>query len=193
MIPSADTQPNDRFGYSCYAIVLPASDALIETVSRIRQASGMVRAAIPAHVTVKGTFVGIDDLEQVKQLVAEIAAETSPIFLSFDGAVSTWREKGAYLKIPVSAELQRLHDRLVAAIGPLGTAAYRDDPYVAHMTYVQDLPPEGMEKAKAIVDALDFGAGFTAEGVDLMGRVGPAYGGEWRLIERFPLGAKAAD
>lgn len=189
MIASADNQPNDAFGYSCYAVVLSATPALTDLVAEIRQLAGMTRAAIPAHVTVKGTFVGVESLDRVKQLVAEHTTTTVPFYVSFDGAKSVWWEGGGALRMLVGREMQALHDRLVKAISPLGTAAYQDDPYKPHMTYAQDLSPEGVETAKDLVHHMDFGPGFTAEAVDLMGRVGPAYGGEWTLIQRFPLGA----
>lgn len=187
MIASADNQPNDRFGYSCYALVIPASQALIDLVAEVRQRSGMTRVAIPAHVTVKGTFVDIEDLDEIKRLVSAITAETPALYISFDGAAPVWWQAGGALGIPVSAPLQALHDRLVAAISPLGTAAYRDDPYQPHMTFVQDLSPEELEKAKDLISRIDFGPGFLADAVDLMGRVGPAYGGTWQRIEQFPL------
>jgi hypothetical protein len=55
------------------------------------------------------------------------------------------------------------------------------------MTLVYNPSPEGLERAKALIDKMDFGGGFQAEAVDLMGRVGPRVGGEWQRIERFVL------
>ncbi len=34
--------------------------------------------------------------------------------------------------------------------------------------------------------------GFSLDSVELMGRVGPAFGGEWKLIESFPLAPRAS-
>lgn len=189
MIMDAKNQPNDQFGYSCYTFVLFASPSLIDLVAEVRHQAGMTRAAIPAHVTVKGTFFGIESLEQVKRLAKEIAASTAPFDISFEGAESVWWDGGGALGVPVNPPLQDLHDRLVQTISPLGTTAYRDDPYHAHMTYVQDVSAEGIETTKDLVRELDFGPGFTVEAVELMGRVGAAYGGEWTRIERYPLAA----
>ena len=33
--PRADDEPNDRFGYSCYVIAIPASESLIEAQQAI--------------------------------------------------------------------------------------------------------------------------------------------------------------
>jgi hypothetical protein len=34
---------------------------------------------------------------------------------------------------------------------------------------------------------MDIGTGFDVASVELMGRVGPAFGGRWTLIESLPL------
>jgi hypothetical protein len=187
-IQPADHQPNDRFGYSCYALVIPAPASIADRGAVIEREAGMTRAKIPAHITVKGTFYGVDSLEEVKRRVEAITAGTPAFAISFEGAESHWGESSGYLSVPVTAEMQALHDALVAAISPLGTAAYQDDPYHAHMTYVQSVSPEGLQRARQAVEESDFGDGFTATAVDLMGRAGPAQGGTWQLIKRFLLG-----
>jgi 2'-5' RNA ligase len=186
-IPNADHLDDDAFGYSCYALVLPADEEMTALTNRIEAASGMTRAKIPAHITVKGTFYGIDSLEEVQRRVQGITAETPAFDIPLAGAESRWGETGGGLRVRVIPALQSLHDALVAAIAPLGKPAYQDDPYRPHMTYVQDVTPEGLAKAKAQVAATDFGPVFRARYVDLMGRVGKAHGGRWTRIARFPL------
>lgn len=80
--PSKDL-PNDHLGYSCYTLVVPASEALTAQVEQLRNQMGVTVASIPAHVTVKGTFYDIDSLEQVKQLVEPITNNTAPFYISF--------------------------------------------------------------------------------------------------------------
>ena len=189
-IPNADEQPDDRFGYSCYALVFSAPDEIVEMCNAIEGESKMTRAKIPAHITVKGTFCGIESLRGVEQIVRSITGSASPIEISFEGAESRWRSDGGGLSVPVSSQMQELHDTLVAAISPISTSAYVDDPYRPHMTYVQEATPEGLERAKELAAQTDFGDGFVAEAVDLMGRAGKAYGGKWKLVERFRLGGE---
>jgi 2'-5' RNA ligase len=188
-IYSVVNQPNDQFGYSCYALVIPASEALTAQVEQLRNSVGVTVASIPAHITVKGTFFEIESLEAVRQAVREITRATAPFDISFDGASVHWWSEVAALTVPVSPPLQALHDRLVARVAPMGLPAYRDDPYVAHMTLVYNPPPDRADVAKQLIGEMDFGQGFQAKAVDLMGRVGPRYGGEWQRIERFGLGA----
>ena len=186
-IKPADNQPNDSFGYSCYTLIILASDGIMAKGQEIEQKSGMTRAKIPAHITVKGTFYGIESIEDVKHIIRSITEKTPTFQISFEGAVSHWWDSGGALAVPVSAELQTLHDALVEALSPLGTPAYQDDPYRPHMTYVQSMLPGGLGKAKELVGKMDWGDGFQARAVDLMGRIGPAEDGRWTLVESFPL------
>ncbi|MFW6174797.1 MAG: 2'-5' RNA ligase family protein [Chloroflexota bacterium] len=187
-IPNADQEPNDRFGYSCYAVVVPAPDDLRARCDEIERAAGQTRAKIPAHITVKGTFCRIESLDAARDTIRSIARSTPRFWISFSGAESFWRETGGGLDIPVTPEMQGLHDGLVTAIEPVSTSAYRDDPYRAHLTYVQGVTPDGLRRAQELVEKLHMGEGFTVSAVDLMGRAGQAHGGRWELIERFPLG-----
>jgi 2'-5' RNA ligase len=188
-IHSVVNQPNDQFGYSCYTLVIPASAALTAQVEQLRNAVGVTVASIPAHITVKGTFFNIESLDEVKQRAAEITRATAPFFVSFQEAQIHWWTDAAALTVPVTTPLQTLHDALVASIAPLGLPAYRDDPYVVHMTLVYNPTPDAVERARARIDEMDFGPGFQAEAVHLMGRVGPRVGGEWQLVQRFLLGS----
>ena len=98
-----------------------------------------------------------------------------------------WGSRGGGLSIPVTSEMQEIHDALVEAVTPLGIAAYRDDPYQAHMTIVYESTTEGLEKSKEQAAKSAFGDSFLAKSVDLVGRQGKGYGGEWKLIESFSL------
>lgn len=187
-IPNADHLANDRFGYSCYAVVLPAPDSIRTICDAIERAAGMTRAKIPAHITVKGTFYGIDSLEELKRRIQSITDTTAPFDIPLEDATPIWwGERGGALKIPVMPPLQSLHDNLVAELTPLGQPAYQDDPYRPHMTFVQDVTPEGLAIAQQMVTEAEFGPTFAATVVDLMARVGPAHGGEWTRIIRNPL------
>jgi 2'-5' RNA ligase len=178
---------NDRFGYSCYALVIPAPPDITARVAAIEKASGMTRAKIPAHITVKGTFHQVADLKEVRETARRVVGGIRRFRISFEGATVKGDAEGAGLAVPVSTDLQQLHDRLVAAFKPLVETVYPDDPYGPHMTFYQEAPVDGVELARALVEKTDFGTGFEATAVDLMGRRGPAYGGKWELIERFVL------
>ena len=186
-IKPAHNQPDDRFGYSCYSLVLIAPEDIIAKANDIKRNSGMTVAHLPAHITIKGTFYGIESLDHLKQTICSITDNTKPFYVGLKEAKLHWSDKGGGLTIPVTSEMQELHDALVAAVSPLATAAYHDDPYRAHMNFVYDSTPEGLEHAKKQAAQTDFGDGFLAKFVDLVGRQGKAYGGEWKLIDRIPL------
>ena len=73
----AHNQPNDRFGYSCYSLVLIAPEDTIAKVNAIKRDSGMTIAHIPAHITIKGTFYGIESLDTLKQTIRSITNNTN--------------------------------------------------------------------------------------------------------------------
>lgn len=187
-IHSVVNQPNDQFGYSCYALVLPASEELTEKIEDLRNTLGVTAASIPAHITIKGTFFSIESLDKVKQVIAAITQASEPFFISFENwKLKTWPDACA-LTVDAIPPQQALHDALVAQVSPLGLPAYRDDPYVVHMTLFYEQSPENQERGVQLIEQMDFGPGFLADRVNLMGRVGPRYGGEWKLIESFQLG-----
>lgn len=181
--------PNDKFGYSNYTFVFPASPEVTVKVAALERASKMTRAKISAHITVKGTFHQIDDLEVVRDTARRVITGTKRFWISFDGAeVDHWKSGGAGLHLRTAPEMQRLHDALVAEFKPISTTYYPDDPYWTHMTLYQEAPEDGIAAARALLERTDLGPGFEAFAVDLMGRRGPAYDGRWELIERFLLG-----
>lgn len=178
---------NDRFGYSCYALVFPASPEVTAKVAVIETASKMTRAKIPAHITVKGTFHRIASLDRVRELARSVI-NVERFWISFEGASVYYTPTGnAGLDVRIKPEMRRLHDDLVAAFRPISTTIYPDDPYQAHLTLCQDPPKEGIEAAQRLIAHTDLGSGFEATAVDLWGRSGPAYGGHWELIEQFSL------
>ncbi len=183
----SDNLPDDQFRYSCYALVIPIPDNLRAQMNEIERQAGQERAKIPAHITVKGTFHGIESLDGVMDTVRAVTGKTSPVFITFNGAETHWSDSSGFLNLPIPPELQALHDALVAEVSPLGETVYTDDPYRAHMTIIQEVTPEGLNTARRMFEEIEFDEGFLADSVELMARSGPAYGGQWHMIQRFPL------
>lgn len=185
------TLPNDRFGYSVYSLVAHASAEQVQMVAEVRETVGQERAVIPAHVTIRGTFYGIESLEEIRRQLRETAADLAPAQVEFspDGwtfAAEGGDRHGCEMPCVTTPALVSLHESFNAVIRPLSKDAYGDG-YRAHMTLCQDCTDEQIQHAKALVARLNIGTGFRVGSVELMGRVGPAFGGEWRLIESFPL------
>jgi 2'-5' RNA ligase len=191
LITDARTLPNDHFGYSVYALVAHATPEQVRMVAEVREAVGQARAVIPAHVTVRGTFYGIESLEGMRGLLRETAAGLEPARVEF--SPGGWKlhtddgdRHGCVMPCVTTPALRSLHETFDAIVRPRSQDAYGND-YRAHLTLYQDCTGDQIQRAEALVAGLDIGAGFSFESVELMGRVGPAFGGGWTLIESFPL------
>jgi hypothetical protein len=57
------------------------------------------------------------------------------------------------------------------------------------MSIVNEVKPEGVAIAKQHLDEIDLGDHLRFETLDLMARDGVAWGGVWKQLERFELGA----
>ena len=190
MAIDASDRPNDSFGYSVYAVVAFAPPELADPIDMLRRTIATKRASIPAHVTVKGTFCGIDSLDVVCEQIGAVAQTTAPVQIDFaDPRNPTSGESRAVLwaEMRLTSDLLALNDALEQAIGPLSTNAYSDEPYQPHLTFCQGCSSEQINHAMRLAAEIDFGTGFLATAIDLMGRIGPAYGGRWESAGRFPL------
>lgn len=188
----ARTLPNDRFGYSVYTVVAHAERRQLELVQDVRKAINLTRATIPAHVTVRGTFHSIESLEEIRSLIKSTAVkqERARVQFSADGWKFIEQDNGRHIGImpcETTPDLLVLHKAFDAVIRPRSVNAYPDS-YRAHMTLCQDCTDEQIAKAKELASTLDVGDGFDVTSVELMGRVGPAFGGSWEVIESFPVG-----
>lgn len=180
---------NDKFGYACYTIVAPAPGELAGPLLEIERTADQERAKIPGHVTVKGTFYGIESLDSLLAAIRTVADRHQPFDLGTEGFEVWESEHSVILGFTVNPEIQSLHDDLMAYIGPLGNSAYPDDPYRSHMSIVNEVKPEGVEIAKSRLAEIDLGEKLRFDSIDLMARDGLAWGGVWKRVERFELGA----
>ena len=188
MAVDASDRPNDSFGYSVYAVVALAPPEQAAAVETLRREIGMKRASMPAEITVKGTFCDIGSLDALLELVTGIAGRTAAVQVDFeDGDTLHFGESFGVVQVRLSPPLATLTTLLEGAIGPVSTNAYMGDPFWTHLTLCQDCSSEQLRRAKRLAASLALGTGFVADAIDLMGRVGPAYGGRWESIERFSL------
>ena len=143
---------------------------------------------IPAHVTVLGTFCEIEGLDGVFEQVANAATDSRPVVVAPTGEIieSTDR-RTALAVVDVTPELQALHDRLARSVLPTATNAYRDPgDFLAHLTFYQEIPESQTDRGLQLAGGCELDE-FTVDGVTLMGRVGTASDGEWRVIREFPF------
>ena len=185
----ASDRPNDAHGYSVYCLVLLAPEPITSEVQHVRNLLGPERTMIPAHVTILGTFCGIESLDRVFEQIAGAVAGTKVLTLAPTGdTFESPNRVTAGAVIEVSQDMQALHDRLAEAVLPTATNAYHDPAdFVAHLTYYQQIPESVQEFGSRITGEFEL-AEFTVDAVTLMGRVGTASEGEWRVVREFPFG-----
>ncbi|NQW18222.1 MAG: 2'-5' RNA ligase family protein [Chloroflexi bacterium] len=186
-------QRDDKFGYAVYSVVVFADAETQRRVCTIGDAVAVQRVMMPAHITVKGTFCRIEDLDEVKAEISEIAAQTEGVFVKFEGRANQSFDNSdhqhGYQGINITSELQAFHMKLYESLIPISTLAYGKEGrnYHPHLTVYAE-PASGREKlADELSSSLDLGDGFTAKEVTLMGHVGIPYRGKWKIIEQFDL------
>jgi len=178
---------NDRFGYSCYAVALPASDELTMQLSLIEKEAGQTRAKISSHITVKGTFYEPVNLTEVLETIDRIASAHGRIILLSAGNEVYGTEKSPGFRFILTDDIQSLHDQLVAAIEPVIKPAHVDDPFRCHLSIVDTVRPSGVERAVELGRQIVLPEGLEFPFLDTYGRDGNAIDGTWKRLSRFEL------
>jgi 2'-5' RNA ligase len=184
----------DPAAYDRFAVVAIGAPEVVAAVERVRQMlppSG--RPILPAHVTVKGTFVEPTDLDEIAARVGRACAESQPFALT-TGAADIWSDEhgsGVLLHVESAPEGVRLHWQLVEVLKRLGTTIYYGEDigvYTPHLTIVQQIPAAEAEAARALVERELPSFTFTVTELALVGRRG---GLAWETLTMFPLGTAA--
>ncbi|MDA1279466.1 MAG: 2'-5' RNA ligase family protein [Chloroflexi bacterium] len=163
-------------------------EMLVDQFSRVEKAADQRRAKIPAHITVKGTFYGHENLDGLKNDIRDIATRHEPFFLGFHKPEVTIRNGTISFVFTNAVETEALNNELESKIGPASKSAYRSGPYKTHLCVVEQVDQQGTNIAADLIPGLDLGGGVEVDSLELMGRDGPAYGGTWKRLERFGLG-----
>ena len=88
--------------------------------------------------------------------------------------------------------LMRLHDNVVAALDGIVKLIYAPDgAYQPHTTVLLSGTPAEVERAKQLGPALKLDPKLEVKSIELIGRIGPNRGGEYRVIASFPLTGQA--
>ena len=187
----ADSAVYDRF-----AIVAFGTPAVVDAVEQIRRAlppSG--RPILPAHVTVKGTFVEPVSLDQIAERLRACCASTQPFSLT-TGTLDVWSDEGGsgvLFHVDESPELTKLHWQLVEEIKTLAATVYYGEDigvYTPHLTVVQQIPADRATAAVPVVERHSPGFTFPVTEIALVGRLG---GTAWETITTFPLGGTSPE
>jgi 2'-5' RNA ligase len=185
-LSSLDPAAYDRFGVVLFAPpdVVAAVDALKEQLPRSGQPD------LPAHVTVKDSFVAPTDLDAIAAGIAAGCASARPFRLTtgplYDYKVGDRLGTiGFTMAVEPPDAIVDLHRSLALALAPLTTPAWgAEDPDTIHphMTIVQHIPVELVARARATLERSPTDWRFAAEEVGLVGRRG---GVDWELFRLF--------
>lgn len=175
-----------------FAVVLFGSPAVIAAVQVIReQLPPSGRPILPAHVTVKGTFINPVDLSQTMQTLQDVCARHAPVALTADHC-RAWVDAsyvGAWLDVEPTEPLAALHWELVRLLADHGETTYHGEAegtFRPHLTVVQDAPAEQEAAILDTINRADHRFSWTAREVALVGRRG---GTVWETLLTFSLGA----
>src|SRR5262245_6473083 len=133
----ADLDPGAYDRFSVVAYGTPEIVAAVERVRQMLPPSG--RPILPAHVTVKGTFVEPTDLDEIAARIGRACAEAEPYTLT-TGIVdvgSNGDSSGVGLHVEAAEEGVRLHWQLVEVLKGLATTIYYGEDigvYMPHLT-----------------------------------------------------------
>ncbi len=181
----------DPKAYDRFAVVAFATPEIVEAVEEIRrQLPPAGRPILPAHVTIKGTFVDSLDLDEILKRTRDCCAAAQPFTLT-TGPIRVWGEGSdavVVLEVEQSPPLTRLHWELVEALKALCTTTYYGEDiseFAPHLTLVQQIPLAEAEAAAAFVERLAVTYTFPVTEAALVGRRG---GVAWETLATVPIG-----
>ena len=188
------TLERDKNGYTGYAVVVMMPDDVQRKVAAVRGQLTIPVPMIPAHVTVKGTFVRPPDLDEIVRIVNAVADETAPLSIELQEQLLWGREGARTVAISVKSSLpvDGLHRKLFNAIQPITTNVYGREAaegFHFHMTVYQEVDEPNHRKGLALAAGLHLPDRVDAHSMCLMARIGPrGPGGEWHILQEFPCG-----
>jgi 2'-5' RNA ligase len=182
--------PPAAAGFERYAIVAFATTQICEDLRKVRaQCARSGRPLMDAHVTVKGGFSELRDLTTALRAIGEAVAGANPFAVRTTDPQVLTRGDRASIVLPLeeSTALRTLHGRLVEALAPHGLHdSEQDRPggYTPHLTVVQDVEIDGIERSVRAVEGWRLNYFWTVRDVDLVG----LRDGLWQSLRVFRFG-----
>ena len=158
-----------------YAVVTFATTQICEDLRKVRaQCAPSGRPLMDAHVTVKGGFSDLRELDGPMRAIDQAVAGVNPFAVRTTEPQVLTRGDRASIVLPLedSTALRALHGRLVEALAPYGVHDSQSDQpgaYAPHVTVVQDVPIDGLEQSVRAVEGWRLNYFWTVRDVDLVG------------------------
>jgi len=188
-VPDLHPRAGDYDRFSVVAFAPPDIRETVDALRRTLPPSG--RPILQAHVTLKGTFVDPQDLDEIATRVRQASAEATPFTISTTDLHLFSGEGGALaLMLDPPGALLALHHRLVEELRPLCRTIYELEGATAfrpHLTLVQQLSPDQLDAARPTVQQANLHVTFDATEASLVGR---RIGRAWETLRAFPISAE---
>lgn len=186
-----DALPPDKYGYRLYGIMAHLSADQQATVTSFHRAIGVLDLATRPHCSIHNIY-DPTDINLLRQRLSEAAAKSAPftteILLS---EFHTW-PSGASFGVKALPGLTKLRENVVAAVDGIVKLIYPSGgAYKPHTTVLLSGTPSEVEKARQLSPALKLDPKLEVKSIELIGRIGPNRGGEYRVITSFPLTGQA--
>ena len=181
------TLPNDKFGYRIYGVMAHLPEPQASEIRKFHKLVGADDLATKPHCSLDN-FWGPDDLDAVKAAIKRVANQHSPFETEVDFSDTRVADWGCAFSLkPVEAHT-KLHDALVTALDPLTKRIFSvDGPYWPHTTALLSAKPGEVPKILPNLEKIDLSGVMRFETIELIGRVGPARGGQYQVLESYPL------
>lgn len=188
---SISATPVRASDFDRFAVVAFAPPFIVAEVAAIQALSPpSLLPTIPAHVTVKGTFVEPTSLPEVISRITRVCSEAAPILVETDSVASSPAPTHASILALVRPNdaLTALHTELWNQLSPLAQTIYASESrerYVPHLTLVHAISPDALEQAETVVARRSRHYSYMARTISLVGRHA---GDTWKTIADFELG-----
>ena len=185
--------PNDKFGYRIYGVMAHLPEPQASEVRKFHRLVGADDLATKPHCSLDN-FWGPPDLDAVKEALARVAASHPPFETEVDPADVRVRDWGCAFTLRPAPGLLRLHESLKTALIPLTQRIFTPDtPYWPHTTVLLDAKPEERPRIRPSLPEIDMSGVMRFTTIELIGRVGPSRGGEYHVLESWPLREKGTE
>jgi len=181
------TLPNDKFGYRIYGVMAHLPEPQASEIRKFHKLVGADDLATRPHCSLDN-FWGPEDLDDVKAALARVASRHSPFETEVDPADTRFAEWGCAFTLQSVPGHHALHDDLVRELDPLTKRIFSvDTPYWPHTTALLDAKPHEVPLIEPSLGKIDMSGVMRFETFELIGRIGPARGGEYHILESFKL------
>ena len=179
--------PNDKFGFRIYGVMAHLPEPQAGEIRKFHELVGADDLATKPHCSIDN-FWGPDDLDAVKTAIGQVAQDASPFETEVDFSDTRIADWGCAFSLQPAAGLLAIHEALVHALGPLTKRIYSaDTPFWPHTTALLNAKADEVPKMKPNLGQIDMTGKMRFETIELIGRIGPARGGEYQILDSYRL------